>query len=261
MVKIEDTKQLIDALRNKYDDNGFSYAFLEQVSDGTGYKCNRWADALAVQLWESRGLEIIGFEVKVSRQDWLKELKQPDKADAIAKYCHQWYLVLGDESILHFGELPANWGLMIPHTKKSLKISKPAIRNKNPKPVDMPFLCAVLRRTTQQLTNRAIKQESYNKGHSDGFKDGKKEMQRLRDSKNAQLETLEKKIRDFEDKSGVKINDYWFTAGKIGDAVKLVLNNKHNKELENLENLKNRILDIVNNIDNELKKHKEKILN
>ena len=54
MVKIEDTKQLIDALRNKYDDNGFSYAFLEQVSDGTGYKCNRWADALAVQLWESR---------------------------------------------------------------------------------------------------------------------------------------------------------------------------------------------------------------
>lgn len=259
MVKIEDTKQLIDALRNKYDDNGFSYAFLEQVSDGTGYKCNRWADALAVQLWESRGLEIIGFEVKVSRQDWLKELKQPDKADAIAKYCHQWYLVLGDENILHFGELPANWGLMVPHTKKSLKINKPAVRNKNPKPIDMSFLCAVLRRTTQQLTNRAIKQEAYNRGHSEGFKDGKKELDYLRESKNEQLDKIKNVIKVFQEKSGVNIDDWHYTPERIGDAVKMVLNGKHNRELENLEWLKERALNIANDIDEELNRHKENL--
>ena len=79
MVVIEETEDLMHALRNKYDDNGWSYAFLEQVGTGTGYKCTRWADALAVQLWESRGLSITGFEVKVSRSDWVKEMKHPEK--------------------------------------------------------------------------------------------------------------------------------------------------------------------------------------
>lgn len=258
---MEKTKQVMDALRSKYDDNGFSYAFLEQVSNGKGLKSRRWSDALAVQLWESRGLEITGFEVKVSRQDWIKELKNPDKADAIAKYCHSWYLVLGDENIIQFGELPMNWGLMIPHTKKTLKITKPAVRNKNPKPVDMPFLCAILRRATQQLTNRAIKQERYDSGYHSGFEDGKKELDYLRESKNNQLDTLKNKIKLFQEKSGVNIDDWHYKPEKIGDAVKMVLNGKHRQELENLLRLRERVLNCAESIDVEIKKHKEIDLN
>ena len=100
MVKIEKTKELMNALRNKYDDNGNAFAFMEQVGNATGWECNRHADAIVVSLWKSRGLEIMGFETKVSRSDWLKELKQPEKADEISKYCHRWYLVVGDESIV-----------------------------------------------------------------------------------------------------------------------------------------------------------------
>ena len=125
MVKMTDTKQVIEALKTKYDDNGQSYAFMEQVGNATGWKCNRHADAIAVSLWKSRGLAIFGFEVKVSRQDWIKELKNPGKAEPIAQYCNQWYLVVGDKDIVQFGELPMNWGLMIPHTKNTLKIVKP----------------------------------------------------------------------------------------------------------------------------------------
>lgn len=259
MVKLEKTKDVIHALRNRYDDNGFSYAFLEQVSDGTGGDCNRWADALAVQLWTSRGLQIIGFEIKVSRQDWVKELKNPAKADAIAKYCHQWYLVIGDKDIVQFGELPVTWGLMIPHTKKSLKVVKPAVINKNPKPVDMSFLCAVLRRTTQQLTDRAVKQAEYSRGYDEGFKNGKEELDYLRESKNEQLDTLRNKIKEFQKNSGVDINDWHHTSGEIGDAVRMVLDQSYLEEFRNLERLHERALNIADDIKKKLDEHKELI--
>jgi len=32
-----------------------------------------------MDLWPSGGLEIHGHEVKVSRSDWLRELKEPEK--------------------------------------------------------------------------------------------------------------------------------------------------------------------------------------
>ncbi|GAI18718.1 unnamed protein product, partial [marine sediment metagenome] len=126
MVKMETTEQVLQALRNKYPSD--AYAFLTQVGNATGFICNRWADAIAMSLWPSRGLEIIGFEIKVSRSDWVKELKKPDKADTIANYCDSWYLVLGDESILRLGELPMEWGLMVPQTKNNLKITVPCKR-------------------------------------------------------------------------------------------------------------------------------------
>ena len=234
MVKMEKTEQVIQALRNKYDDAGYSYAFLEQVGNATGWDCNRHADALAVSLWKSRGLAIFGFEVKVSRQDWIKELKNPDKAEPIAQYCHQWYLVLGDKDIVQFGELPMNWGLMVPHTKNSLKVVKPAVINKNPKPVDLDFLCGILRQATTQLTDRAKLNAEHNRGYDEGFKDGKKELDYLRESKNEQLDTLKNKIKEFQEKSGVNIDDWHYSPSQIGDAVKMVLNQSYLKEFRNL---------------------------
>lgn len=56
--------------------------------------------------------EILGFEVKVSRSDWLSELKKPEKADSLARYCDRWYLVISDPKIVKDGELPPTWGLL-----------------------------------------------------------------------------------------------------------------------------------------------------
>jgi hypothetical protein len=70
------SQDVIAALRKKYP--AAAWAFLEQVANGTGYaKKYRWADALAMGLWPSRGMELHGIEVKVSRSDWLRELENP----------------------------------------------------------------------------------------------------------------------------------------------------------------------------------------
>jgi hypothetical protein len=259
MVKIEDTKELMYALRKKYDDNGFSHAFLEQVANATGAKCNRHADAIAIQLWVSRGLAITGFEVKVSRQDWLKELKNPDKAEPIAQYCHSWYLVVGDADIVQFGELPMNWGLMVPHTKESLKVVKSAVINPNPKSVDLPFLCAVLRQAQTQVTDRAKLKVERDKGFEDGRK--QEEMMQKGDLEYHKKETdrLVKLIKDFETASGVSLTARWFEDGKkIGEAVKVVLNGSYLKELESLKGLRNHAKNCVQSIEEEIQKLESK---
>lgn len=256
MVKIEKTKDVIYALKNKYDDGGNANAFLEQVGNATS-SCTRHADAIVVGLWESRGLEIIGFEVKVSRQDWVKELKHPEKADPIAQYCNSWYLVLGDADILRFGELPLGWGLMIPHTKNTLKIVKESKRNLKPKPVDLPFLGAVLRRATEQCTTKAKLRAEFNRGYEEGHEEGKRDIKDRWEWDKKRVEGLEKKMDDFEKASGFSITESWKEPKQVGEAVKMVLNGTYLKELESLEHLHRHAVNCAKSIEDEIKKHKE----
>lgn len=46
-----------------------------EVRNAASFDANRSADALAFNFWTSRGLAVHGYEVKVSRSDWLRELK------------------------------------------------------------------------------------------------------------------------------------------------------------------------------------------
>ena len=85
------TDKLADLLAARYASPAWAIFF--EVSNATGYKANRHADAVAVGIWPSRGLSILGFEIKASRSDWKHELSNPRKADAIFKYCDHWFLV------------------------------------------------------------------------------------------------------------------------------------------------------------------------
>lgn len=58
--------ELFRALRHHYPAR--EYALLPQVGNGTGSRCNRHADALALSLWPSRGLHLNGFEIKSHRE-------------------------------------------------------------------------------------------------------------------------------------------------------------------------------------------------
>ncbi len=53
----------------------------------------RTMDAWAMNCWESTGFRKIAFEVKVSRSDFLRELKDPRKREPAMKVSHQFYFV------------------------------------------------------------------------------------------------------------------------------------------------------------------------
>lgn len=121
-----------------------AYAMMREVGDGTGSNCRRHLDALAMSLWPSRGLELLGFELKVSRSDWKRELDNPAKAANHIRYLHRFYLVVADKKIVQPGELPAAWGLIAPDTK-GLRIVTEAPKL-DPEPVSLAFLAALMRK-------------------------------------------------------------------------------------------------------------------
>ncbi len=122
------------------------YALFYEVSDATGGRHSRSADAIAMGLWPSRGLSLQGFEIKVSRSDWLSEMRNPAKAEAIARFCTYWWIVT-PPGIVKDGELPEGWGLyeVQPNGIRCVK-QAPKLE---PQPIEMPFLAALLRRADE----------------------------------------------------------------------------------------------------------------
>lgn len=132
------------ALRDHYPSK--EYAVIPQVRNASGFNATRTADAIVVSLWPSRGLSITGVEIKVSRSDWKGELKNPEKADEVARFCDFWVLAVGDEKIVEEGELPLNWGLLVPGKKPGTLRMKLQPKRLEPVALSRNFVASVLKR-------------------------------------------------------------------------------------------------------------------
>lgn len=211
-----DSNEVIARLRKRY--GAPEYAFFTEVGDRTGGR-TRSADGIALSLWPSRGIELHGFEVKVDRRDWLRELKDPAKADVIAKYCSKWWLVVGDAKIVADGELPPMWGLMVPHGD-GLKVVKdaPPIEAQ---PLGLPFVGALVRAIhTQSASEEQIKTaraEAFAEGRARGLVDARAD----RDHAAKIAQSLAASVDAFEKASGVRI-DAW-NGHRIGKAAAKVM--------------------------------------
>lgn len=193
-----------------------SCALLTNVANATGGNARRYSDGLAMSLWPSRGLELHGIEVKVSRSDWVKELENPAKAEAVCCFCDRWWLAVSDPAIIKNGELPPTWGLLVPH-KDTLRpmVAAPKLEAK---PVSRGFLAAIFRRAYEQSADEAEKAKIKSAAFEEGYKAGR---EANRESK--QLQELQDKVRAFEEASGLHIQYGWESPRKIGEAVKRVL--------------------------------------
>ncbi len=126
--------------------NHRQYAVLRNVANSTGWTDNdRYIDVVVMCCWPSRGLEITAFEIKTSRGDFTRELRDPTKAGSVSKYVDRFYVVAPD-GILSSSDLPDDWGLYEwNHERYKLKHSKPASKL-DPKPLDRAFVASLLRR-------------------------------------------------------------------------------------------------------------------
>jgi len=254
-MKMDTTDEVINALKKRYSKYGF--VFLENVANGVG-NVKRYADAMVMSLFASRGLRIYGFEIKISRQDWLHELKHPEKADVIHNQCDGWYLVTGDPSIVQDGELPEGWGLLTAKGKKTLiEKKKPILKEKQPY-VDRHFLASILVRVAQQATPEAKLKDANKEAFYLGVKKGKEQMKNRLDSWMQSYDELKQRVNVFEKTSGIEITGYWNKPAKVGVVVRAVLDGKYNDELDSLKNLKKRADRISESISKILKDSKGK---
>jgi len=104
------TSQLFAALATRFALP--EWVLVPQVRDATGWDGNRTADAVAMNCYPSKGLEVHGFEFKVSRSDWLRELRDGSKAEAVAKNCDRWWIVAPPDVVAK-ADLPVTWGLLV----------------------------------------------------------------------------------------------------------------------------------------------------
>ena len=239
---------LMELLRSRFPPP--AWAFIPQVRNATGFvNIARTADAIAMSLYPSRGLDLHGFEIKINRSDWLKELKTPEKAEEIAQFCDFWWVVSTKE-IVKIEEMPLNWGLLIPHGS-TMKVVKQAKLLKA-KPIDHLFLAAILRRAQKVITTEAKLEEYFKEGEKRGKESAKFEIEDALQK----YQVLESAVLEFEKISGVHINRW--DIGDIGSAVRMVLNSGHLKIKEQLQTLLETAKNIAIDIEKQLNELEQK---
>ena len=211
------SEDLVAMLRAKYPQD--AYAVLEQVHDRAGFDHRGRGDIMVMGLWPSRGLQLEGFEIKVSRSDWVRETRQPRKAENLFGFCDRWWLLAASADLVQDLELPETWGLLVPKGR-GLGIVKQAPKL-NPSPIDRSFLAALLKRAWQRSPAAADIAKQLAAAEKSGQQCAAHELERARDETARAREVLV----DFEKASGIRISE-WSHGQSIGEAVRAVLDNE-----------------------------------
>lgn len=261
------TGELTDMVISKYGAlNGAAnlgkYIPLTQVASSTG-GANNIADIMILGAWHSSGNLLEGFEVKVSRADWLNEVKNPTKCLPSKQYCHKWWLVIADASMVKDGELPEDWGMMSVE-KGVLKIIKKA-PILEPVPLAMDFVASLLRTDVRETIPLDV--------HRDKLKDYKRDVEAEYKKRYAGLAHF---VKELHSELGIKLenshsagdegnwyarignhkisrivaNGNWnLTPKQIAAAIKIALNGDMDKikyELESVYGAAEKMLEIAN---------------
>lgn len=192
------------------------WAIFFEVGDGTGSSQRRWADAVAMNMYPSRGLEIHGFEIKVSRSDWLRELKNPEKSSTVQQYCDRWWIV-APKDIIKPGELPPTWGHydVTPGGIRQL-VAAPKL---DAIPTTRAFMAAMMRRASgvdEEEVKAAVERERQKLDEQYSARLQREVEMRARKSS----EALER-LAEFERETGLSLDGYG-AIKEIADAVRFI---------------------------------------
>lgn len=121
-----------------------SYAFFSELRLGTGYgaDANGYIDGYVIYLWGE--LERTAFEIKISRSDFLSEVKKPSKRRQAMAFSNKFYFV-APAGLLKPEEIPCDSGLMEVTESNELKIKVKAPVRESIRPT-WRFFAALARR-------------------------------------------------------------------------------------------------------------------
>ncbi len=197
-----------------------AYGILFEVPDATGGQHSRIADAIAMSLWPSRGLELNGIEIKVSRSDWRHELERPAKAEVWHRRCDRWWLATPTGVVTSEAEVPATWG-WLELKGDQFAVRREAAVNGTPMPLDRLLLASLFRRMSKSddalVSVEIERRDRERKAEYD---------QRVKDAVDrrfAHSRDAAQIIQEFEEASGIKIDGEYRGAKTVGKAVRFIL--------------------------------------
>lgn len=119
------------------------------------------ADAISVDTWRAgkSGHCLHGYEVKVSRGDFMREVREPGKHQVWARHCRYWWIVVPDQSVA-IGKgakvwLPYGWGLLVLRGRWLHQVIA-AERRHQPEQLPWPATAGLMRATAQTATYHAL---------------------------------------------------------------------------------------------------------
>jgi hypothetical protein len=216
---------LQDAILSKYASDQ-SHLVLFDVPDNVGTQSKRRCDAIAIGNWGSTGRRVHGFEIKVSRGDWLRELKDVSKADPFIERCNRWWLVTADDKLAKLEEIPALWGWMT-YTKTGLRTQKMATELPQPEhTMHKLFALGLIRKaydrgTVDIMTNPLVVREldRLRDQHRQYVKD---EIARGLQAVQRDLLEYKRQAEEFEKNSGMRLTDW--KLGNVGKLARAIAN-------------------------------------
>lgn len=201
-------------LRKRYA--GTEWALMFEVRNAAGFDATRSADAVAMSLWPSRGLELHGIEIKVSRSDWRNERKKPEKAEAVASFCDRWW-VAAPTGVVPIDEVPLAWGLMEFDGAKWSVAREAQVTEAQP--MTRSFLAALLRRGS------AIDANEIGALVAAQIKDKEAAIERRIEERvkhaTQRHRELEASVKAFQEASGIEITG-WRGGEPMGKAVNVI---------------------------------------
>jgi len=127
------------------------WALLYEVRLGTGYvrpwrneNFEQRMDAFAINCYPSKDLVRIAFEIKVSRSDYLREIRNPQKRQGALELSNQFYIVAPPGIVRD--DLPDDCGYIEVTDKARVKIPAPTRDIPDP---PMRFVASLVRHALQ----------------------------------------------------------------------------------------------------------------
>ena len=141
------TAETIKALiANKYDSgsNAGKFAVFFELKGGTGAYAHGAIDAFVMNVWPSAKYARYAFEIKISRQDLMHELNNPQKRDWSMGISNEFWFVC-TAGICEPEEIPENCGLMVVSKNgKQLRIKKRA-QYRESQPLELWEIASIIR--------------------------------------------------------------------------------------------------------------------
>lgn len=192
----------------------------------TGTK-ERRCDAIAMNLWPSRGQTLIGLELKQSRSDFLREIRDPAKAEMFASILDEWWIVTTNGIVNDASEIPETWGwLEETKTGGKLRVKQKAKRKTGAERRDPPrSIFASMVRRAQEGASRTDLRLAEQKGLDEGLRQGQRANRerheiRVRDSEITALKRELEAYREAIKEAGMSFESWAYPS--IGRAVKLI---------------------------------------
>lgn len=161
------TEEILKALKLKYSSP--QWATIEELRCGTGfnyketsYNPQRSMDLFVINLYPSKNFHRICFEIKVSRSDFMNEIKKPEKKTTSLSLVNEFYFVT-PKGLLKSEEIPEECGLIevsprdkkigvvVPYLFKTI-VKAPYRENKT---IPIQFVASIARRA-QKIEGESI---------------------------------------------------------------------------------------------------------